>query len=118
MGVYIFREGSVYLNIRGEESVIQASLKGGKCNLLFILIVVYEENKKNWTSDMSFDNVDIDYKITGDAFHFCRENVFEFGYIITSCKSLFPVFFTNFIGEFSKRQTMRSLMCLQERQHF
>ena len=31
---YIFsREGSVYFNIRGEESVIQASLKGGECNL-------------------------------------------------------------------------------------
>jgi len=29
-------EGSVYFNIRGEESVIQTSLRGGECNILFI----------------------------------------------------------------------------------
>jgi len=36
-GEYTFffsREGSVYLNIRGEGSVIQASLREGECNLL------------------------------------------------------------------------------------
>jgi len=36
-GEYTFffsREGSVYLNIRGKGSVIQASLRGGECNLL------------------------------------------------------------------------------------
>jgi len=32
---WIRGEGSVYINIRGEESVIQVSLRGGKCNLLF-----------------------------------------------------------------------------------
>jgi len=31
---YFSRKGSVYFNIRGERSVIQASLKGGECNLL------------------------------------------------------------------------------------
>jgi len=31
---FFSREGGVYLNIRGEWSVIQASLRGGKCNLL------------------------------------------------------------------------------------
>jgi len=30
------REGSVYFNIRGKGSVIQASLRGGKCNLLLL----------------------------------------------------------------------------------
>jgi len=34
---WIRGEGSVYFNIRGEESVIQASLRGGKCNLFFLL---------------------------------------------------------------------------------
>jgi hypothetical protein len=35
---FIFsREGNVYFNIRGEESVIQTSLRGGECNLLIIL---------------------------------------------------------------------------------
>jgi len=41
-GEYTFffsRKGSVYLNIRGEGSVIQASLRGGKCNLLKIKII-------------------------------------------------------------------------------
>jgi len=28
----------IYFNIRGEESVIQASLKGGGCNLVLILL--------------------------------------------------------------------------------
>jgi len=32
---YFSRDESVYFNIRGERSVIQASLRGGKCNLLF-----------------------------------------------------------------------------------
>jgi len=31
---FFSREGSVYLNIRGERSVIQTSLRGGECNLL------------------------------------------------------------------------------------
>jgi len=33
-------EGNVYFNIRGEESVIQASLRGGECNLLLIKLVL------------------------------------------------------------------------------
>jgi len=47
---------------------------------------------------MSIDNVDFenDSKIT---------RVSEFDHIITFCKSLFTVFFTNFRVEFSKRQT-------------
>ena len=59
-----------------------------------------------WLSDMSFDNVDfeIDSKITRDAFHSRREDVSEFGHIITSCKSLFTAFFTNSRVEFSRRQ--------------
>ena len=31
---WIREEGSVYFNIREEESVIQTSLRGGECNLL------------------------------------------------------------------------------------
>jgi len=31
---FFSREGSVYFNIRGEGNVIQASLRGGECNLL------------------------------------------------------------------------------------
>jgi len=31
---YFSKEGSVYFNIRGEGSVIHASLRGKKCNLL------------------------------------------------------------------------------------
>jgi len=36
---WIRGEGSVYFNIREEGSVIQASLRGVECNLLFILKV-------------------------------------------------------------------------------
>jgi len=55
---------------------------------------------------MSFDNVnfEIDSKITRDAFHFRREDVSEFGHIITSCKFIFTTFFTNFRVKFFKRQ--------------
>ena len=34
---YFSREGNVYFNIREEGSVIQASLRGGECNLLNII---------------------------------------------------------------------------------
>ena len=33
-------EESVYFNITGEGSVIQESLRGGECNLLFYLIIL------------------------------------------------------------------------------
>jgi len=33
---WIRGEGSVYINIRGEGSVIQVSLRGGEYNLLFV----------------------------------------------------------------------------------
>jgi hypothetical protein len=36
--ICIKREESVYFNIRGEGSVICASFKRGKCNLLYIKI--------------------------------------------------------------------------------
>jgi len=59
-----------------------------------------------WLRVMSFDNVDfeIDSKITRDAFHSRREDISEFGHIITSCKSLFTAFFINSRVEFSRRQ--------------
>jgi len=43
---WIRGEGSVYFNIRGEESVIQASLRGGECNLLlnFIYYSTFHSN--------------------------------------------------------------------------
>jgi hypothetical protein len=46
-----------------------------------------------WLSDMSFDNIDfeLDSRIICDAFHSRREDVSEFGHIITSCKALFPL---------------------------
>jgi len=42
-GEYTFffsREGSVYLNIRGEGSVIQASLRERECNLLLLYFIL------------------------------------------------------------------------------
>jgi len=39
------RGGSVYFNIRGDESVIQAFLRGGECNLLY---KIWETKNKSW----------------------------------------------------------------------
>jgi len=59
-----------------------------------------------WLSDMSFDNInfELDSKITCDAFHSRREDVSEFGNIITSCKALFSAFFVNSRVEFIRGQ--------------
>jgi len=38
---YFSREESVYFNKRGERSVIQGSLKGGECNLLLYLLIIF-----------------------------------------------------------------------------
>jgi len=60
-----------------------------------------------WLSHMLFDNVDFetDSKTTHDAFHAHKDDVSEFGHIITACQSLFTNQFTNSRVEFTKRQT-------------
>ena len=62
---WIRGEGNVYFNIRGEGSVIQASLKGGECNLLLMLrkpkiTCSKKENKKKMFcfKNNSFDGQD------------------------------------------------------------
>jgi len=59
-----------------------------------------------WLSDMQFDNFDFetDFKITRDAFHSTQEDIYEFGCIISSCRSLFSSFFTNSKVKFARRQ--------------
>ena len=73
-----------------------------------------------WLSDMSFDNVDfeIESKVTCDAFHSRRENNFEFGHIITSCRSLFSAFFTTLGWNSQDDMQMRLLMHLHDILHF
>jgi len=55
-----------------------------------------------WMSDMKFDNVDFETnsKLTVDAFLSSRNDLSEFGYIISSCRSLFCNFFSNSRVEF------------------
>jgi len=55
-----------------------------------------------WLSDMQFDNIDFETnsKITCDAFHSIRDDIFEFGCIICFCHSSF----TNFKVEFARWQ--------------
>jgi len=55
---------------------------------------------------MSFDNVDfeLDSKVTCDTFLSRRDDIFEFGHVIASCKALFSTFFTNSRVEFTRRQ--------------
>jgi len=59
-----------------------------------------------WLSDMHIDNVDFetDSKLTGDAFLSTRNDLSEFGCIISSCRSLFSSFFSNSRVEFIRRQ--------------
>lgn len=60
-----------------------------------------------WLSDMSFNNVDfeLDSKVTCDAFHSCRDDIFESGHVIASCKALISSFSINFRVEFTRQQT-------------
>lgn len=55
---------------------------------------------------MQLDNVDFetDSKTTHDAFHSRKDNVSEFGQIISACQSLFNTHFTNSRVEFTRRQ--------------
>lgn len=55
---------------------------------------------------MLLDNVDFetDSKLTYDAFLATRNDTFEFGCIISSCRSLFSSFFSNSSVEFVRRQ--------------
>jgi len=46
----------------------------------------------------------MDCKITYDAFHSQKDNISEFGHIISACQSLFSTHFTNSRVEFSRRQ--------------
>ena len=59
-----------------------------------------------WLSDMKFDNVDfaLDSQLTTTAFNHHREDVTEFGQVISACKRLFTSSFTNSQVEFNKRQ--------------
>jgi len=55
-----------------------------------------------WLTDMQIDIVDFDTnsKLTVDAFLSTRNDVSEFGCIISSCRSLFSTFFSNSRVEF------------------
>jgi ribonuclease HI len=59
-----------------------------------------------WLSDMQFDNVDFetDSNQTFDAFLSTRNDLSEFGCIISSCRSLFSTFCFNSRVEFVRRQ--------------
>jgi len=59
-----------------------------------------------WLSDMQLDNVDYETysKLTVDAFLSTKNDLSEFGCIISSCRSLFRNLFSNFRVEFVRRQ--------------
>jgi len=59
-----------------------------------------------WLSDMRFDNVDfaLDSKTIVDAFNHTRPYITEFGLIISACRSMFRLKFTNSKVEFHRRQ--------------
>jgi len=47
-GFYFSKEENVYFNIRGEGSVIQASLMGDECDLLLNILYLRGVTKKTW----------------------------------------------------------------------
>jgi len=59
-----------------------------------------------WLSDMQMDSVDFetDSKLTVDAFLATRNDLSEFGCIISSCRSLFRNLYSNSRVEFVRRQ--------------
>ena len=59
-----------------------------------------------WVGDMQFDNVDfeLDSKLTVDAFLSTRNDLSEFGCIISSCRSLFSSIFVHSRVEFVRQQ--------------
>jgi len=59
-----------------------------------------------WLSDMQLDNVNFetDSKLTANAFLSTRNDLSDFGCIITSCRSLFHNLFSNSRVEFFRRQ--------------
>jgi len=60
-----------------------------------------------WTSDMRMENIDfeVDSKVTKDAFSYRREDISEFGNIVSASRSLFNSKFSNSWVEFVRRQT-------------
>ena len=59
-----------------------------------------------WLTDMQFDNVDFETnsKLTVDTFRSNRNDLSEFGCIISSCRSLLRNLFSNSRAEFVRRQ--------------
>jgi len=55
---------------------------------------------------MQFDDVDValDSNITTDAFHHCQVDATKFRQVISACRSLFNVHFSNSKVEFNRRQ--------------
>ena len=66
-----------------------------------------------WLSDMQLDSVDFETnsKLTVDAFLATRNNLSEFGCIISSCRSLFRNLYSNSRVEFVRRQANCSCSC-------
>jgi hypothetical protein len=60
----------------------------------------------HWVGDMQMDGVDfvLDSKLTTDAFLSSRNDISEFGTIISSCRSFFSSTFVNSRVEFTRRQ--------------
>jgi len=58
-----------------------------------------------WLSDMQLDNIDLEVdSITQLAFYARKDDVSEFGNVITTCCSIFSTKFTNSRVEFIRRQ--------------
>ncbi|XP_024630887.1 uncharacterized protein [Medicago truncatula] len=98
LGMCIRDEGGVFVLAKAIPLQVIHSVHVGEVLGLYYAL--------EWLSDMRFDNVDfaLDSKTTVDAFNKSRPDVYEFGLIISACRSLFDLHFTNSKVEFNRRQ--------------
>jgi len=77
-------------------------------------------NALQWMSDLQLDNDDFesDSKIAFDVVHATRDDISEFGYIISSCRSLFSFFLQTLGWSLPCNKQTRLLMCSQEKSHY
>jgi len=101
LGMCIRDEGGVFVLVKAILLPVMHDVHVGEVIGLYYAL--------EWLSDMRFDNVDfaLDSKTTEDAFNNCPPDVSEFGLIISVCRSLFDLNFTNSKVEFNRRQPKR-----------
>jgi len=98
LGMCIRDEGGVFVLAKAIPLPVRHTVHVGEAMGLYYAL--------EWLSDLRFNNVDfaLDSKTTVDAFNKPHPDVSEFGLIISACRSLFDLHFTNSKVDFNRRQ--------------